>query len=53
MEGKIEKRLKELYQLKRELLMHVVGMSYRMQEVKKVNEEIIKLEKIISKEAHK
>lgn len=33
--------------------MHVVGMSYRMQEVKKVNEEIIKLEKAIHKEAPK
>ncbi|MBO7732048.1 MAG: hypothetical protein J6S67_05835 [Methanobrevibacter sp.] len=44
MEGKIEKRLKELYELKRELLTHCVGMSYRMQEVFKINEEIMKLE---------
>ena len=44
MEGQIEDRLKKLYELKRELLNHCVGMAYRMQEVFKINEEIMKLE---------
>ena len=41
-----EVKLKELYQLKRELLMHCVGMSYRMEQVRLIDEEIKKLEKI-------
>ena len=43
--------LKELYKLKRELLMHCVGMSYNMQQVYKINEVIEckeKLEKELS-----
>lgn len=43
--------LKELYELKRKLLMHVVGMSYNMQQVYKINEVIEckeKLEKELS-----
>lgn len=32
--------LEELYKLKRELLMHCVGMSYNMQKVYEINKEI-------------
>lgn len=41
----MEDKLKELYKLKRELLYHLVDMSYRMEQVKKIDEEIKKLEK--------
>lgn len=41
-----EVKLKELYKLKRELLMSVVGMSYKMDQVKKIDEEIKKLERV-------
>lgn len=41
--------LEELYELKQELLSHVVGMSYNMQQVFKINkligEKELKLEK--------
>jgi hypothetical protein len=37
--------LEELYKKKRELLMHCVGMSYRMQEVFRINKEIEEWEK--------
>lgn len=37
--------LEELYKLKRELLMHCVGMSYNMQKVFEINKEIEKREK--------
>lgn len=37
--------LEELYQLKRELLMHCVGMSYNMQKVFEINREIQEREK--------
>ena len=37
--------LEELYKLKRELLMHCVGMSYNMQRVFEINKEIEKKEK--------
>ena len=36
--------LEELYKLREELLSHVVGMSYNMQEIFKINEEIKKKE---------
>ena len=42
----IEDKLKELYKLKRELLMSVVGMSYKMDQVKKIDEQIKKLERV-------
>lgn len=45
MERQIEVRLKYLYELRKELLFHVVGMDYRMQQVKEINKEIMKLEK--------
>ena len=35
--------LEELYKLKKELLNHVVGMSYNMQEVLKIEEKIKEL----------
>ena len=38
-------KLKELYQLKRELLYHLVGMSYNMQKVLEIEKEIKKLER--------
>ena len=41
-----EEKLKELYQMQRELLMHCVGMSYRMEQVKQINEKIKELERI-------
>ena len=41
-----KEKIKELYKLKRELLMSVVGMSYKMDQVKKINEEIKKLERV-------
>ncbi len=37
-----DKTLEELYKLKRELLMHCVGMSYNMQIVFQINKEIEK-----------
>ena len=37
--------LEELYKLKRELLMHCVGMSYNMQKVFEINKEIEEREK--------
>ena len=44
--------LEELYKLKRELLYHVVGMSYNMQVVFQINKEIEckkeKLEKVLN-----
>lgn len=42
--------LKELYELKRKLLMHCVGMSYNMQQVYKINEEIEKRIKLGKKD---
>ena len=45
MERKIEEKLKELYQLKKELLYNVVGMSYNMQKVLEIDKEIKKLER--------
>ena len=42
----IEDKLKELYKLKKELLYHLVGMSYRMEQVKKIDEQIKKLERV-------
>ena len=44
MERKV--KLKELYELKRKLLMSVVGMSYKMDQVKKIDEQIKKLERV-------
>ena len=35
--------LEELYKLKRELLMHCVGMSYNMQKVFEINKQIEEL----------
>lgn len=46
-----ELTLEELYKLKRELLMHCVGMAYNMQVVFQINKEIEckeKLEKELS-----
>ena len=42
----IEDKLKELYELKRKLLYNVVGMSYKMDQVKKIDEQIKKLERV-------
>lgn len=42
----IEDKLKELYKLKRELLYHLVGMSYRMEQVRLIDKEIKKLERV-------
>ena len=35
-----EERIKELEELKRQLLMHCVGMSYNMQQVFEINKEL-------------
>ena len=40
----IEVKLKELYKLKRELLYHLVGMSYRMEQVRLIDKEIERIE---------
>ena len=40
----IEDKLKELYKLKRELLYHLVGMSYRMEQVRLIDKEIERIE---------
>ena len=40
----IEDKLKELYELKRELLYHLVGTSYYMKEVLRINKEIERIE---------
>ena len=43
-------KLEELYKLKRELLYHVVGMSYNMQKVFEIDKEIKKLERKMKNE---
>ena len=44
--------LEELYKLKRQLLMHCVGMSYNMQQVYKINEVIECKQKKLVKESN-
>ena len=40
-----KEKIKELYKLKRELLMHMVGMDYNTQKALEIKEQIKKLEK--------
>ena len=42
-----EERIKELEELKRQLLMHCVGMSYNMQQVFKINKELEECKKLV------